>query len=806
MKIANLSAGFVISIFLILSFAPQVAALQQEKETIKVVAEDELAPVRAIREGIRKRLGQAAGSLDLDLIMEGSDFYGTSPRSVRWDSDGGRLWFEWKRWDEEESGTYEYTLADSELKRLSEDEAERVPSARAVWDRERQRAMWGVRDDIWIYDGRNKELRLLIEGLRGARPVAFSGDGSTAVLFYANNLVAVTLGASGESPVFAQLTDIRSGSPPKEDPPTEGRKWQRAQQLALFDVLNRRDKKRKEEKEREEGLEPKPVYLQGWRVSRLAPSPDLKHVAMFLSREASGARTTKVPDYVTASGYTEEISTRTKVGDAVGSSRLGIIEVSSGRVGYPEYGLEDREIRSWPILSWSPDSSKAITFLGSVDNKDAWLVSLEPKAGEKADSLEVATTLVASDHDDAWINRRIARGIGWLPDGSGAYFVSERSGRMHLYSVSAGGGDATALTEGDYIVYSPRLTTDRSGFVFEASIPGPFELQAYFLPLAGGQPQQLTSGFGRADVRLSPDGRRLAIVGSQSNSPEELYVKEVDESGIGVKVTDSPSPAFKSRSWIEPEIVRFPAEDGALVPARLYLPENPHPSHPAVIFVHGAGYMQNVHRWWSGYGREYCFHHLLIGLGYTVLDIDYRGSAGYGRDWRTGIYRHMGGKDLSDQVDGARYLVREHGIDPGRIGIYGGSYGGFITLMALFTASDHFAAGAALRPVTDWAAYSHYYTGNILNTPSKDPEAYLRSSPIYFAEGLEDPLLICHGMVDTNVHFQGVARLAQRLIELRKRNWEVAFYPVEGHGFREPSSWADEYWRILQLFEENLKD
>jgi len=125
--------------------------------------------------------------------------------------------------------------------------------------------------------------------------------------------------------------------------------------------------------------------------------------------------------------------------------------------------------------------------------------------------------------------------------------------------------------------------------------------------------------------------------------------------------------------------------------------------------------------------------------------------------------------------------------------------------MALFTSPDTFAAGAALRPVTDWAHYNHGYTSNILNEPQTDSEAYRKSSPIYFAEGLKSPLLIAHGMVDTNVHFQDSVRLVQRLIELRKENWEIAPYPVEDHGFVEAASWADEYKRILRLFETHLK-
>jgi dipeptidyl aminopeptidase/acylaminoacyl peptidase len=160
---------------------------------------------------------------------------------------------------------------------------------------------------------------------------------------------------------------------------------------------------------------------------------------------------------------------------------------------------------------------------------------------------------------------------------------------------------------------------------------------------------------------------------------------------------------------------------------------------------------------------------------------------------------------LEDVVDGAKFLAEKCGVEAKRLGVYGGSYGGFITLMAMFTTPEVFAAGASLRPVTDWAHYNHGYTSNILNIPPADTLAYRRSSPIYFAENLKGALLICHGMVDVNVHFQDTVRLTQRLIELGKDNWEVAIYPVEDHGFREASSWTDEYKRILKLFEDKLK-
>ena len=384
-------------------------------------------------------------------------------------------------------------------------------------------------------------------------------------------------------------------------------------------------------------------------------------------------------------------------------------------------------------------------------------------------------------------------------------FNPKGPGYSHLYTCNVSRGESKALTSGQFEILSAELSRDKNWFYISANAKGPHEQHFYRMPAGGGPLEQITTAVGNHQVSLSPDERFLAIRYSYSNKPWELYLMENRPGAEMKQLTKSTTPAFNAYSWRIPEIVWFTASDGVRVPARLYKPKRKVRKGPAVIFVHGAGYLQNVHNWWSSYFREYMFHNMLVDNGYTVLDIDYRASNGYGRDWRTAIYRHMGGKDLSDQVDGAKYLVEAQGIDPGRIGIYGGSYGGFITLMALFTSPGTFKSGAALRSVTDWAHYNHGYTSNILNTPAEDSIAFRRSSPIYHAENLRDNLLILHGMIDDNVQFQDVVRLAQRLIELGKDNWEFAVFPLERHGFVEPSSWTDEYKRIFKLFQETLK-
>ncbi|MDQ3920074.1 MAG: LpqB family beta-propeller domain-containing protein, partial [Acidobacteriota bacterium] len=447
-------------------------------------------------------------------------------------------------------------------------------------------------------------------------------------------------------------------------------------------------------------------------------------------------------------------------------------------------------------LQWSEDGRQAAMLARAADNKDRWVLLLDPATGK--------TKVLASVHDDAWVDGPGAFTLGWLPDNRRVYFISERDGWSHLYTVSTDGGEPKQLTSGKFEVSDVRLSDDKTRFYFTSSEGSLFERHLYTMPVGGGARTRITSMDGNNAAEISPDEQMLAVVRSYSNRPPELYLEPATPGAKAVQVTTSPLPEFFTYNWIDPPIVDFKARDGATVYGHLYKPADWRAGGPAVIFVHGAGYLQNVHKWWSQYYREYMFHHLLMERGFVVMDIDYRGSAGHGRDWRTGIYRFMGGKDLTDHVDAVDYLVKQHGVDPRRVGIYGGSYGGFITLMAMFTTPGVFAAGAALRPVTDWAHYNHPYTSDILNLPQSDREAYERSSPIYHAAGLKGALLICHGVVDTNVNFQDSVRLAEKLIELRKENWELALYPVEDHSFERETSWADEYKRILKLFSEQL--
>jgi dipeptidyl aminopeptidase/acylaminoacyl peptidase len=547
-------------------------------------------------------------------------------------------------------------------------------------------------------------------------------------------------------------------------------------------------------------------------------------------RPEGTARNQDVPNYVTASSYPEMIAGRTNVGDVQAQRLLAAVDLQTGKAAWADgstfAGLEHKakpadadvpRLLDWTLPDVSGDGTQAIVAARSQDNKDRWYLKVDPATGK--------ATVLDHLHDDAWIREAsigggggagfgggASAGIAWLPDNKRALFMSEKDGWMHVYSidVTAPAPSATQLTSGKWEVSSAQLSADRKTLFLTTSEVHPGERQFYTMSVDGGARTKVTSMTGSNEATVSPDEKTLAIVYSYSTKPPELDVMPFTAGATATQVTTTPTEEFRNFKWIDPKVITYKARDGQDVYARLFTPEmigaKRDPKHPGVVFVHGAGYLQEAHKYWSSsYYRENMFNNILASKGYVVLSPDYRASAGYGRDWRTGIYRHMGGKDLDDVVDGAKFLVQTEKVDPKRIGVYGGSYGGFITLMAMFTTPDVFAAGAANRPVSDWAHYNHGYTSDILNVPQNDPEAYKLSSPIYFADGLKGHLLINHGMVDTNVFFQDSVRLVQRLIELRKENWEIQPYPVENHAFTEETSWADEYKRILKLFEDNLR-
>ncbi|GAA4014342.1 prolyl oligopeptidase family serine peptidase [Hymenobacter fastidiosus] len=783
----------------------------------------------------------ALGPLTVEKIMrDQAQWLGSAPGAIAWSEDSKRIYFTWNPEKARRDSLYVTTPSGGVPRKVSVAEQRSLPATAGEYDQPYARKVYEKNGDIFLLDLKTGRTRRVTNTADRETDPAFALRGQLISYTRANNLYTWDP-ATGET---TQRTDFRRGSRPAGTQPTDqAEKFLRAQQLALFQVIRQKDQDAKARAQAQQAvarLSPKAIYLGPKTVEGMQLSPDGRFVTYRLVQDPASDKTAIVPNFVTASGFTEDISTRTKVGAPQKAYEMGLYDIgrdTTFALGYKDLqGLDEqpayrKEYKLTPRAPapadsakaalarkqekpatelrrvvpygpfWSADGQRAFLVVRSADNKDRWIVGLDP-ATQKI-------SLLDRQHDDAWINGPgigyDEGNVGWLPDSRRVWFQSEETGYSHLYTVDVTTGRKKALTSGRFEVQKAQLSRDRKTWYLSANKTHPGEQHFYRLPVEGGPLTQITTMPGASEVTLSPDEKTLAVRYSTSTKPWELYVMPNKPGAQARALTHSTTPEFESYAWREPEIITIKARDGADVYARLYRPTTAVAQGPAVVFVHGAGYLQNAHKWWSQYSREYMFNNLLVEQGYTVLDIDYRGSSGYGRDVRTGIYRAMGGKDLTDHVDGAKLLVDKYGVSPRRIGIYGGSYGGFITLMAMFTQPDVFRAGAALRSVTDWAHYNHGYTDNILNEPYNDSLAYVRSSPIYYAEGLKGALLMCHGMVDVNVHFQDIVRLSQRLIELHKDNWELAVYPVEDHGFVEPSSWTDEYKRILKLFDTNLK-
>jgi dipeptidyl aminopeptidase/acylaminoacyl peptidase len=764
-------------------------------------------------------------SLTVAAIMRDPAWMGHQPTDLHWAMDSKTIFFRWNPQPTAGDSLYAYSLDQGRTRPLAPRERKQLPDEPS-YGPDRKQIVYTQKGDIFLRHLRKGTTIALTRTQATEQNPRFSRDGSQVFFQRSHNLYAWHLAEAR----LVQLTDFRPGHPSKKSPGSDcpQRSWLRQQEQQLIEHLPDAPQPDAEE------ASPQPYYYGSQSIEQLSIDPGGRFVAFRLRQAPSQQETTRVPQYLTASGYTESLHARPKVGSSQPTYQLGVYDrqrdstflVDAAQIpgvaqAYPPPNDYAQLGRSQPGVgasteaqprevimmgpTWHPNLSYGLLEIRSLDFKDRWIMALDPANGQ--------LTLLDQQHDPAWIDGPgIGRWLGnmaemgWVPNSDQAWFLSEESGYTHLYTVSLRTGQRRALTYGPYEVSKVQPSRDGRYLYFTSNEVHPGERHFYRVAVDGGPAERLTTLPGWSEVTLSPDEKHLAIRYSNANTPWELYLQRNKPGAVPQQLTQSTSQAFQSYPWRRPEVLTLPTRDGQDLYARLYRPDTIVEGGAAVLFVHGAGYLQNAHKGWSGYFREYMFHNLLADQGYLVLDIDYRGSAGYGRDWRTDVYRHMGGKDLDDHVDAAQWLVDRFEVDPERIGIYGGSYGGFITLMAMFTQPEVFACGAALRPVTDWAHYNHPYTAPMLNLPQTDSLAYQRSSPIYHAEGLQGPLLICHGMVDTNVHFQDVVRLTQRLIELGKTDWDVAFYPAEGHSFQHASSWTDEYRRIYELFERELKE
>lgn len=411
----------------------------------------------------------------------------------------------------------------------------------------------------------------------------------------------------------------------------------------------------------------------------------------------------------------------------------------------------------------------------------------------KADAASGKTTELLSEHSDTWVD--LHDELTFLTRSPRFIWASSRSGFKHLYLYDLDGKLIRPLTSGEWQVTADSEATraiagvdEARGIVyFMANLESPLERHLYSISLndAHSTPQRITADVGWHAVTMSKDSKVFLDTFSTPDRPPSLTLRSADGKMLAALVPNELTPGHPYAPYqsehLPTEFGTLKAGDGETLYYQIIKPRDlvPGKRYPVVVDVYGGPGVQKVQRSWGGSAglfRQYLAQH-----GYIVFTLDNRGSAGRGVKFKTALYHHMGSVEVQDQVAGANFLKTLPYVDPGRIAVFGWSYGGYMALMCMMQAPDVFAAGVAGAPVTDWRLYDTHYTEQFMGTPQENAAGYTASSVMTYANQLRGPLLIMHGMADDNVLFTHSTALFKRLQDLDKQ-FDVMTYPGSKHG------------------------
>ncbi len=475
-----------------------------------------------------------------------------------------------------------------------------------------------------------------------------------------------------------------------------------------------------------------------------------------------------------------------KAGEPNADVRLGLVPATGGATEWLDLG--DTRDKLLARFYWLPDSSGvAVQRLNRVQNRQELLVA------ETSGRVRV----LLEEKDPYWINVR--DNFRWLKGGAEFLWWSERDGYGHLYRYSTQGKLLAQLTRGEWEVTDVVGVDEKSGYVYYVSTEAsPLERQLYRVSLEGGRPERITATPGTHTVSMGPGAEYFVDTRSSLTQPPSTVLHAVDGKELAV-LRPPDAKALAEYEILPTEIVEVKAADGSLLYARLIKPAgfDPARQYPAVVAIYGGPHAQAVRNAWSGLS----FEQVLAHRGFVVWQLDNRGSAGRGHLWEAAIHRNLGARELEDQKQGLKHLIALGFVDPKRIGIYGWSYGGYMTLYCMLNAPELFRAGVAGAPVTDWRNYDTIYTERYMGLPSENAEGYRRSSPVHKAEALQGELLLVHNLEDDNVLVQNTIQMAAALQRAGKR-FSMMLYASKGHG---PQNRGHLNALMLEFFERVLK-
>ena len=735
--------------------------------------------------------GRTPLTLEEAMALAKPGAFGTAVLSAWWSADGRQIVYQQMPVGAAQLATFSVVPADGSVRSLDAAAAARVDPEERNVDAAGRRIVF-ARDGIVLRalpDGEG--LRLTSDAQD--RDPRFAADGQQVYFRRGADWWAVPAGGNAAAKPLLQ--------PRGELPPPANRPGANDADAAVY-------------------LDPQVVVSNSWL------SPDGRHALVATKPKGHDAgRVAQMPKYITASGYPEMEDLLPYIGrNPEPPQLLWLIDVAGQRAQQVDVAsltgigidpLADlRAARKLPALirprsfavagaEWSPDGRQVVVQITTPDRRDIWLAGVDPDSGK----------LTERDHQVglALISAR----FGFLPDGR-LWFQSETGGFFGLYLND--GRNTRAVVNGPFEVGfdSVQWSPDGRRAYFPCNRRQPTHWEVCRVDADGSGLRELTALDGGVGsqvffdvIRLSPDGRQLAVRHSAPLQPLQLSLVDV-ETGATRRITDTRGDAMKAQvaELVEPRFVGIPSRHfkGQLW-AKLHRPETLDPArrYPLVLILHGGNTVQGASRRVAS-PREALFAQFLVAQGYLVLETDYRGSIGYGRDFRESVYRRLGLAEVEDFRDAVDYMVAQHQVGRDQVGAYGCSYGGYLAYMAAFLAPDVFKAVASASGWSDLTATFNSNPGTFLDTPVLNPDTFVASSATTHAHKLATQLLILHPMDDRAVAYEHAVRVVQKLLDAGKQSWDFVTYPTGEHCFGDrPDYGADAYRRTFQMFERHLK-
>ncbi|MCB8999602.1 MAG: S9 family peptidase [Bacteroidales bacterium] len=700
----------------------------------------------------------AAKKISLENIFQEYKFYPGSIASLRSMNDGvyytslerGMAIVKWSYETGEKAGII-FTAENTEISRISDYEFSNDESKILISTAKERIYRRSFKADYYIYDISKKELKAL-SGNGKQQLASFSPDGKMVAFVRDNNLYYTDLASMKETQVTndGKFNFIINGACD----------W---------------------------------VYEEEFGFSKaFAWSPDSKKLAFYRFDE-SGVKEFNMTYFKNL--YPDIYKFKyPKAGEANSIVSIHCFNLGNQKTIKMDVGEETDQYIGRILWTKDPETL-AILRLNRLQNK---LDVLHAKASTGA------SELVFTEENARYINEPTDNSVIYLPDGQNFIIQSERDGWLHFYLYNFVKKEIKPITSGPwdisgYIGYDEAKKT----LYYESHEQGVIHQDVYSIRTDGTHKKRISDEDGWSSADFSNSFKYYILIHSSANIPPKYTL--CDSKGKHIRILEDNAElqkTMKEYGFAKREFLQVPGEMNTKLNAWIIKPVDFDPSkkYPLFIFVYGGPQSQDVT---DNFSYSDSWYQMLVQKGYIVACVDGRGTDGRGEDFRKATYMQLGKYESEDQISAARYFGNQSYIDKSRIGIFGWSYGGYMSLLCLFKGADVFKMAISVAPVTNWRYYDSVYTERFMRTPQENPDGYDDNSPINHVDKMKGKLLLVHGMTDDNVHFQNSVELVEKLIEANKQ-FDMQFYPNRNHGIYGGNATFHLYTKMTNFIEENL--